>query len=267
MTNFSYSTRTLIDRQTFGVALSRTSNDGIVPTRRGLAERLYGSSFFPNSFTVPAGSTVDEVERFGQAFDNLAILQPILNPNRIWIPNINLDNYSASNSGGFSTVLPKGKDYYYIIVYWTLDRYLVTNVSVFQPPKPNYLALLHGYPLDTRTVPSKPKIIPSITEDITIGYYRQNPYENIGFASIDWMTYNVELTKNKPIYLPIIDCVLGTFYCSSQAVLSKISNLPTLSNRYAYSDYLPTAISGYSHNGCSYGKALASRRIGRYHRS
>lgn len=122
-------------------------------------------------------------------------------------------------------------------------RYRHYPVSRSQALKPNYSALLKGYELDPRVVPEYPVIIPAQSKQIKISYYRENrlePYPDL--RSIDWMVYVVDLVKNQPVTLPIVQCVLGTLYCDDTATLSQISGLPDAFNSYKWSDLLPSGI-------------------------
>lgn len=103
--------------------------------------------------------------------------------------------------------------------------------------------MLKGYELDPLVVPEYPVIVPPESKQIKISYYRENrlePYPNL--RSIDWMVYVVNLVKDEPVTLPIIQCVLGTLYCDDAATLSQISGLPDSLNSYKWSDLLPSAI-------------------------
>lgn len=112
--------------------------------------------------------------------------------------------------------------------------------------KANYMSLVTGYYLDSRSKPPKPTVTPAISELIRIGFYRQNGLEPIpGLVSIDWVEYDLRLIKNKQIVLPLIDVVLGTMYIlrGSSQLVTLLSETPVnVTTYYQYSDYLPQAI-------------------------
>lgn len=111
------------------------------------------------------------------------------------------------------------------------------------PPKPCYTDLLKGYNLDSRRIPSYPIIRFDRDINFTIGYYAENSLEQVeGLRSIDWRTYRMSAKKNKPITLPIYDCVLGTLYFSDSSINSRFADLPGVSGKYQWSDLLPNAI-------------------------
>jgi hypothetical protein len=111
------------------------------------------------------------------------------------------------------------------VVVFSRKRYLVENFTYTSPKKPSYKDLLSGYYLDSdRVVRSYPIITSPIDQKATISYYRQNKHESIGFPSIDWMVYEVDLIANVPKTLPIIDCVLGTLHCDNQNIVNLIKN-------------------------------------------
>ncbi|MGL6343338.1 MAG: hypothetical protein ACRC80_29890, partial [Waterburya sp.] len=125
-------------------------------------------------------------------------------------------------------------------ISWTST---LLDIQVNDINKPNYISLLSGYELDTRTIPDYPTIIPTEAKSITISYYRENKLEPIeNLRSIDWMMYECNLISGTPYTLPIKDCVLGTLHSSDSTILIQLSQLPVLANKYLWSDLLPEAI-------------------------
>jgi hypothetical protein len=120
----------------------------------------------------------------------------------------------------------------------------ITRFSFFEkilnspPPallKPNYLDLLQGYRGDPRDIPHFPRVKPNYTGLLTISYYRENTSESIPeLRSINWYRYNIEVEKDKKIYLPILGCVLGTLTINNPDIKQQINLLSTQTNRYPY---------------------------------
>ena len=108
------------------------------------------------------------------------------------------------------------------------------QASSSKPNKPNYSSFVTGYALDTRKIPSNPKIVSPITGLINIEYYQNNPNESIpNLKSIEWRKYQVKVKAGELITLPITNLVLGTLQVSS-SIKSLINALPTLSGDYAW---------------------------------
>lgn len=121
-------------------------------------------------------------------------------------------------------------------------RYVENTASAPVPEKPNYLCFANGYYLDNRTIPSNPKIIPTISGTQTIGYYQKNPMEGIpDLTTIEWREYQIECQENQPIYLPIYNLVLGTLYCSSD-MKTFISASVTQVSEYSWVSAFPDGI-------------------------
>jgi hypothetical protein len=121
-------------------------------------------------------------------------------------------------------------------MFWNFYRQIIHT----QIPKrePTYIDLLDGY--DNLLKPKYPKIVPTFSGKLSIGYYRPNPMEPIPrLRSIDWVEYQIEVTKDRPIYLPIEDAVLGTLWISNGTIASQIKALPTIAGSYAWSDLFP----------------------------
>jgi hypothetical protein len=87
------------------------------------------------------------------------------------------------------------------------------------------------------------RIVPTQNELLEVGYYRDNSTKSIrGLRSIDWFSYTIEVKKDKPIYLPIKGCVLGTLWISDPAIESQLRAMQNDSTEYAVSDYFPSAV-------------------------
>jgi hypothetical protein len=121
-------------------------------------------------------------------------------------------------------------------------RYVENTASAPVAEKPNYLCFANGYYLDNRTIPSNPKIIPTVSGIETIGYYQKNPMEAIpDLTTIEWREYQIECKKDQPIYLPIDNLFLGTLYCSPE-LKTLISATAVAITEYSWSDAFPDAI-------------------------
>lgn len=104
--------------------------------------------------------------------------------------------------------------------------------------KATYIDLLSGWVGDTRTIPNAPVIIPTTSQQITVGYYRENKLEPIkGLRSIDWMTYQCDLEAGVAYDLPITDCTLGTLNISDSAIKAQLIATPVSSSEYDYKYY------------------------------
>ena len=157
------------------------------------------------------------------------------------------------NDLGFTT-----GDEYFVYLYraYISEWYLFQNVELtFADYRKSYYAdLIGGYFLDTRFNPEfAPAIVPTITEEVTIGYYRKNRLEPIvsylkeyDLSSLDWVVYKINLVKGKINHLPIKDCMYGSLHVidGSNQILGLISALPTPNNQYSYKYYLNGSIAG-----------------------
>jgi hypothetical protein len=120
--------------------------------------------------------------------------------------------------------------------FWNFYRQIIDT----QIPKrePNYIDLLDGY--EDLLKPNNPHVVPTFSGELSIGYYRPNRLEPIlGLRSIDWIEYQIEVTKDRPIYLPIKDVVLGTLWISNPTIASQIRALPTIAGGYTWGDLFP----------------------------
>jgi hypothetical protein len=133
-----------------------------------------------------------------------------------------------------------GASYAYVNI-WRVDTSV--NTHSLSVTKPCYLDLLNGYYLDKRSRAELSKLKPKKNQLLEIGYYRENPNEPVsGLRSIDWFQYTIDLQKDKPIYLPIEGCVLGTLWISDSEVKSQLRSMSNKSNEYAVSDYFTEAV-------------------------
>jgi hypothetical protein len=97
--------------------------------------------------------------------------------------------------------------------------------------------------LDQRSPAKLSKLKPKKTQLLEIGYYRQNSNEPVSMLrSIDWFEYQIEVEKDREIYLPIDGCVLGTLWISDPQIESQIRSMPNKPDEYAVSDYFPSAV-------------------------
>jgi hypothetical protein len=130
--------------------------------------------------------------------------------------------------------------YQYVNV-WRIERNITPKL--ISATKPCYTDLLQGYYLDVRLPAKLSKLKPKKTELLEVGYYRGNSTESIsGLRSIDWFNYTIEVKKDKPIYLPIEGCVLGTLWISDPAIEAQLRAMPNDSTEYAVSDYFPSSV-------------------------
>jgi hypothetical protein len=127
--------------------------------------------------------------------------------------------------------------------YITKEFILTVSVAP-QLPRLDVNSLISGYALDTRKKPNNyPKIKPTKSGQISIGYYRKNPFEPITtIISLDWMTYTVNIASGKEIHLPIKNAVFGTLCLSGDAnavadVKMQLSLIGSTVDDYAWSDF------------------------------
>jgi hypothetical protein len=133
-----------------------------------------------------------------------------------------------------------GASYAYVNI-WRVDTN--TNAHSIYATKPCYIDLLSGYYLDKRIPAKLSKLKPKKNQLLEIGYYRRNDTEVIDkLISIDWFSYAINVEKDKPIYLPIEGCVLGTLWVSDAEVKFQLKSMSNTSNQYAVSDYFPEAV-------------------------
>jgi hypothetical protein len=105
-------------------------------------------------------------------------------------------------------------------------------------PKPHYIHLLSGYPLDDRIVANNPQVISPQEKVIKIGYYRENQLESIPeLRTIDWMTYECKLQADVAYQLPLFDCVLGTLNISDPEITSLLISGAAPEGFYPYKYY------------------------------
>jgi hypothetical protein len=151
----------------------------------------------------------------------------------------NQNNATLANQFSFVKTISGGGTTY-VLMQWI---YTPTGIEY---PKITLDALLDGYGVKTK--PSNPVITPSIDGEITISYYRINRLESVPKCrSIDWTEYKINIRKNKPVYLPIIDIVFGTLVISGNSsvvadVKNKLAAINLPADSYKYTDYYPSSI-------------------------
>jgi hypothetical protein len=107
--------------------------------------------------------------------------------------------------------------------YWVQPQ--AWNVYRNTLDKPCYLDLVAGYCLDPRKIARQITLKSDTKKIAKIGYYRNNPYEQIsnkrnGLTSIDWFSTVIYLDKNVELKIDVSGIVLGTFYCDSELTIS-----------------------------------------------
>jgi hypothetical protein len=219
------------------------------------SEYIYGSPllYLPPSNPLPNGTYEDQFTAavYYKLFENGEPNTPQFSINSL--NGASSDFYeSRYNSGGYLGHYDRNNQFYaynpnfeyqsrYVIVYGR-TRYLTETFYSSDFKKPNYRDLLGGYYLDDRVIPNYPAITSLTDQKAKIAYYRENKFESIGFPSIDWMVYEVDLIANKPTVLPIVDCVLGTLHCDNNSISGLITNLANAPNSYPYSSYFESAL-------------------------
>lgn len=122
-------------------------------------------------------------------------------------------------------------------VYAWITQY-PTRIRFITSGQPHYIHLLGGHPRDNRTVADYPVINPTVSETIKIKYYRENKLEDIAdLQTIDYLSYECDLTENVPYTLPIKDCTLGTLNISSQNAKDVLIDTLAESGKYPYKYY------------------------------
>jgi hypothetical protein len=144
-------------------------------------------------------------------------------------------------------VLPSG-DVGQISVYGrSIEQAIYSDDSVYNPI-PSYKSLIGGYLGDTRAVqPNNPLINIPISGKLKLAYYRPNTVESIPhLISLDWIFYEIDITKNNNIYLPLIDVVLGTLMIEGDTnLVNAVQASLALFNSprsYQWSDYYGSPI-------------------------
>jgi hypothetical protein len=146
------------------------------------------------------------------------------------------------------------------------DCWFEYSRTVGYPVPADYLSLLQGYQLDSRSKPSrKVKLKVDLDCEIDFNYYRPNPYEPIPkLQSIDWVHRRITFQKNTDYWLDFSEAVLGTvqIFGSSDVVSSltnQISNTLHLATEYAWSNYLHSNIESlFTHWESVYQTAVAA---------
>lgn len=145
-------------------------------------------------------------------------------------------DYRASNDDYPDNTVPDD----FIIVF---ELKTFPTVIRYKKP-PNYYDLLRGYTTDERTILSNPLIVPSISCDLEIEYYRENRLEPIpDLRSIDIRKYKIKAIEGIALELPIIDCTLGTLSVSNEIIKSDLIGALIPNNKYPskyyFREYLP----------------------------
>jgi hypothetical protein len=100
--------------------------------------------------------------------------------------------------------------------YWSDSVFLYRRLVV---DKPCYFDLATGYKSDSRTIPQVIELTSATDKTIDIGYYRDNPYEQVKadatkpttqLKSLDWNNFKLDLKANITKLLPVDGIVLGT---------------------------------------------------------
>jgi hypothetical protein len=152
--------------------------------------------------------------------------------------NINGYNYVVFNYSeyGSSPISPRS----FVRIFSIMQDRFISGGKI--DPLLEMSALITGYSADPRSRPSNyPQIKPLYSGNLSISYYRQNIYEPISeITSLDWYTYNVQLSKGKNICLPLIDPVFGTLIITGEQNLvsdAKSQLVNSESGRYRWSDF------------------------------
>jgi hypothetical protein len=125
------------------------------------------------------------------------------------------------------------------------DCWFEYSRDVIYPVPADYLDLLHGYQLDSRSKPSR-KVKLKVDRDceIDFNYYRPNPYEPIPkLSSIDWVHRRITFKKDTDYWLDFSEAVLGTVQIFGDtdivsSLTNQITNTLHLVTEYAWSNYL-----------------------------
>ena len=164
----------------------------------------------------------------------------------LWTLATHRTDLNGSVIARISSLTPLGKYYaFQQINFWDTVGYGVfwnffRQIIYAEIPKrePIYIDLLDGY--DGLIKPKYPRVVPKFSGKLSIGYYRPNRLEPIPqLRSIDWIEYQIEVRKDRPIRLPIEDSVLGTLWISNASIVTQIKELPTITGGYDWADLFP----------------------------
>jgi hypothetical protein len=131
-----------------------------------------------------------------------------------------------------STVIELNRD-----LTWTAIVQTATyTIHGGSPSIPDHSSFIAGYSSDPRILPqSNPQIVPTVTEDFTIRYYRQNKLESHpDVNSLDWRFYQLSAIKGQPLFLPLIDVAFGSLSISSESIKQQLSSIGL---GYKWSDF------------------------------
>lgn len=97
--------------------------------------------------------------------------------------------------------------------------------------KPCYLDLVTGYRLDKRKIPQQISVKSSIDKVIALGFYRNNPYEQVNdLTAIDYAEKRITLKGNVEKLVDVEGLVLGTLHASDLNIV--INSSPSGSGFY-----------------------------------
>jgi hypothetical protein len=88
--------------------------------------------------------------------------------------------------------------------------------------KPCYLDLITGYRLDKRKIPQQISIESSIDKVVKLGFYRNNPYEQVdNLTSINYTEKQIKLKQNTEEIVDVKGLVLGTLWTNDPNITIK----------------------------------------------
>ncbi len=181
--------------------------------------------FYNQDFTNPAGFTVDWT--FGNYQNYISPIQTFTNARQV---------------GGISLspIFPSGASSRMSRTYFKWFHVEVITITKTAKDYPNYSHLLTGYkPLDTRDIAESITFTSPITGKCKIGYYQSDLSEgatsygvtdtrypkakNITrLKTINWVSFELDLTVGKQVTLDLSYLVLGTLHCSNSSVMGAI---------------------------------------------
>jgi hypothetical protein len=209
-------------------------------------------SIIKNHYALPirteiVGKYIYRLDRYGQVVFHTSVLDfyngiytPAGQAFRDYAQSLNPRPYKIARSPGqfyaWQSILP-------------FDCWFEYSRTVSYPVPADYLSLLQGYQLDSRSKPSR-KVKLKVDRDceIDFNYYRPNPYEPIPkLSSMDWVHRRITFQKNTDYWLDFSEAVLGTVQIFGDAdvvssLTNQISNTAHLATEYAWSNYLHTNI-------------------------
>jgi hypothetical protein len=108
----------------------------------------------------------------------------------------------------------------------------------------DYLSLLSGNALDSRSIPQNLTLVATSTRSIKINWYRRNKLESHPrlLASLDWVEREIEIKKGKQYVLFLPDIVLGTLMVDAATkaeILAAVLPSNNYPSRYLFAGNLP----------------------------